>query len=337
MRSCKCALTGACCSDMSESSNTEILRRAEKEAVDGGTPSAFSWSFFSTMYPAVFLLLHLLSLRAVLTATVPVQPNLSAGRPNGPGFVDNDITANQSSLVYESPSAYTGPLNAQWSALCDGANFGTGLNLRSCVDAVQQLDRESTQVLSFAPREWTPKAKHLLPMRSSSGEPRRGAITSSADIIDDGGASRLLMLAGDGRCVIDVVSATKKSPPYYASTRMIWDAAMKVIQTCVDGRGVNDRGGYIGQVGKCPHNLPDSSDSALMNITYINVGSGRQGALVVIVRNYEPNVGCNRQMTGQNNCWLVLDSLPADRVPRTYGPEGTREIAVHTPFLWRAS
>ncbi|KAI4118674.1 MAG: hypothetical protein LQ345_001329 [Seirophora villosa] len=201
------------------------------------------------MYPAVFLLLHLLSLRAVLTATVPVQPNLSAGRPNGPGFVDNDITANQSSLVYESPSAYTGPLNAQWSALCDGANFGTGLNLRSCVDAVQQLDRESTQVLSFAPREWTPKAKHLLPMRSSSGEPRRGAITSSADIIDDGGASRLLMLAGDGRCVIDVVSATKKSPPYYASTRMIWDAAMKVIQTCVDGRGVNDRGGYIGQVG----------------------------------------------------------------------------------------
>ncbi|KAL9013397.1 MAG: hypothetical protein Q9173_001904 [Seirophora scorigena] len=167
------------------------------------------------MYAAVYLLLHLLSLRAVLAATIPVQPNLSAGSSDGAGFVDNDITANQSSLVYDSPSAYTGPLDAQKSVLCDGANFGTGLNLRSCVDAVQQLNRESTQILSFGPREVTPKAKYLLPMRSSSG---------------------------DGRCVIDVVSGTRNSPRDYASVRMIRDAATEIIQTCVDGRDVNDRG-----------------------------------------------------------------------------------------------
>ncbi|KAI4095760.1 MAG: hypothetical protein LQ344_001477 [Seirophora lacunosa] len=236
------------------------------------------------MYPAVSLLLHLLSLRVVLAATIPVQPNLSAGRPDGAGFVDNHITANQSSLVYDSPSAYTGPLNAQKSVLCDGANFGTGLNLRSCVDAVQQLNRESTQILSFAPREWTPRAKYILPMRSSSG---------------------------DGRCVIDVVSAANNSPPYYASVRMVRDAAMEIIQKCVDGRGVNDRGGFVGQVGI-------------------------RGTLVVIVRKYEPMVGCGKQPIGQNKCRLVLDSLPADRVPHTYGPEATKGIAVHTPSLWTA-
>lgn len=288
------------------------------------------------MYPAVSLLLHLLSLRVVLAATIPVQPNLSAGRPDGAGFVDNHITANQSSLVYDSPSAYTGPLNAQKSVLCDGANFGTGLNLRSCVDAVQQLNRESTQILSFAPREWTPRAKYILPMRSSSGKPRRGAITSSATIIGDGWASRLLMLAGDGRCVIDVVSAANNSPPYYASVRMVRDAAMEIIQKCVDGRGVNDRGGFVGQVGMCPHDLPDTSDSASMHITYTNVGLGIRGTLVVIVRKYEPMVGCGKQPIGQNKCRLVLDSLPADRVPHTYGPEATKGIAVHTPSLWTA-
>ncbi|KAI4184834.1 MAG: hypothetical protein LQ348_004485 [Seirophora lacunosa] len=195
--------------------------------------------------------------------------------------------------------------------MCDGANFGTGLNLRSCADAVQQLNRESTQILSFAPREWTPKAKYILPMRSSSGKPRRGAITSSATIIGDGWASRLLMLAGDGRCVIDVVSAANNSPPYYASVRMVRDAAMEIIQTCVDGRGVNDRGGFVGQVGI-------------------------RGTLVVIVRKYEPMVGCGKQPIGQNKCRLVLDSLPADRVPHTYGPEATKGIAVHTPSLWTA-
>lgn len=122
------------------------------------------------MYFAAYSWLQLVSFRLVLAATIPASPNLSAPTLDNASPPGNVASANQSDLGNASPSAYTGPLNAEKVVRCDGANFGTGLMLHSCADALKQFDVRSSKIVSFNQRGTFPKAEHALPMRTSSSE-----------------------------------------------------------------------------------------------------------------------------------------------------------------------
>ncbi|KAL8952126.1 MAG: hypothetical protein Q9222_001938 [Ikaeria aurantiellina] len=96
---------------------------------------------------------------------IPATNSLSVDE----SFLEDGVTFNGSSLSYGSPDQYTGPLNAQKVVMCDGANFGTGLDLLSCQDALKQLDKGHGKMMSFAQRGTSPRANQALPMRTSSG------------------------------------------------------------------------------------------------------------------------------------------------------------------------
>ncbi|KAL8901604.1 MAG: hypothetical protein Q9207_005116, partial [Kuettlingeria erythrocarpa] len=205
----------------------------------------------ATMYSALHLFLHLLSLRPLLAATIPATPNLSAPTLENAGFVDNEaISVNQSDLAI---GQYTGPFNAQKAVMCNGASFGTRLNLESCLDAVEQLDHRSPLPRSFGPRGTAPRGQVNLPMRSSSGESFSASLPTTARrrwMLFFCKGELLMLLAGDGRCVVDVVRrANAVTTLDYATFGQIWDAATKIIQVCIDGRAINDRGGFMGEVG----------------------------------------------------------------------------------------
>ncbi|KAI4198273.1 MAG: hypothetical protein LQ346_002813 [Caloplaca aetnensis] len=202
------------------------------------------------MYSALHLFLHLLSLRPLFAATIPATPNLSAPTLENAGSVDDGaISANQTDLAY---GQYTGPLDAQKAVMCNGANFGTGLNLVSCHEAVQQLDHGSSLVHSFGQRGTAPRGQVNLPMRASSGESFSASLPTARRrwMLFFGEGELLMLLAGDGRCVIDVVRRTNTVTTLdYATFGQIREAAMKIIQVCIDGRAINDRGGFVGEVG----------------------------------------------------------------------------------------
>ncbi|KAL8749643.1 MAG: hypothetical protein Q9184_006728 [Pyrenodesmia sp. 2 TL-2023] len=224
------------------------------------------------MYTSILLFLHLLSLRPLLAAVIPAAtPNLSAPTLGDAGVVDDEvINANKSDLAYE----YTGPLNAQKEPMCNGANFGTQLNLQSCLDALRQLDVGSPLIRSFGQRGTTPTGQVLLPMRSSSG---------------------------DGRCAIDVVRRADTKTLDYASFAQIQVAASTIMQMCIDGRGINDRGGFVGQV----------------------------------VRKYDPQVACTGPWRGKGDCSPVLDKWSVNTAPQTFGPAGQPGLGAKTPSIWR--
>ncbi|KAL8924225.1 MAG: hypothetical protein Q9208_004189 [Pyrenodesmia sp. 3 TL-2023] len=233
------------------------------------------------MYTSLFLFLHLVSFRPLLAATIPATPNLSAPILENASLVDDGVvSANGSELAYGS---YTGPLNAQKRPMCNGANFGTQMNLKSCFDALQQLDAGSPLVRSFGQRGTAPRGQVLLPMRESSG---------------------------DGRCVIDVVQRAYTETLDYATFGQIREAATSVIQMCMDGRAVNDRGGFVGQVGL-------------------------HGTLIVIVRKYDPQVACSGQWRGKGDCGPVLDKWSVNTAPQTFGPSRQQGLGGKTPSIWR--
>lgn len=74
------------------------------------------------------------------------------------------------------------------------------------------------------------------------------------------------MLAGDGTCVIDVVRRAKNVYSRdYATIGQIREAATKIIRGCLDGFAVNDRGGFMGHVGRLRLDLPEHPPSTWMD------------------------------------------------------------------------
>ena len=60
---------------------------------------------------------------------------------------------------------------------------------------------------------------------------------------------RLTKCIGNGKCVIDVVRYAGGPLRDVTTFRAIWEAAVRVIRTCVyHGEGLG-RGGYLGQIG----------------------------------------------------------------------------------------
>ncbi|KAI4285053.1 MAG: hypothetical protein L6R38_000949 [Xanthoria sp. 2 TBL-2021] len=117
---------------------------------------------------------------------------------------------------------YTGPAVTQEGVHCDGANYGTRLNPRSCDDALRQIDGDDRRVLTFGQRGLMPPAQQALPLRISSG---------------------------DGQCVIDVVRHSRGPARDAATFPTIKEAAARVVHFCVNGGEVGSRGGSVGQIG----------------------------------------------------------------------------------------
>ena len=117
------------------------------------------------MYTIVNIFLQIRFLRFVFAATIPVSSNLSPANSTG-----IDIVINGTGLSYDPSTQYAAPLNAKNIAMCDGANFGTRLDLRSCDTALKQLEKGSARDVSFGQRGSFPKAVQPLPMRTSGGE-----------------------------------------------------------------------------------------------------------------------------------------------------------------------
>ncbi|KAL8811289.1 MAG: hypothetical protein Q9200_001924 [Gallowayella weberi] len=144
-----------------------------------------------------FQILHL-----VLAATIPNQPTVSTQ------------STNDTKASFE----YTGPVESQLSAQCDGANFGSRLNETSCLDAWTRLPVGDDKAYLFGQRGSGLRAQFPLPSRSSSR---------------------------DGRCVIDVVHRINGPARDYVSLNEIRRAAGSVLLRCVHGDQMTKRGGFV--------------------------------------------------------------------------------------------
>ncbi|CAL8585087.1 hypothetical protein XPA_010665 [Xanthoria parietina] len=160
-----------------------------------------------------FLCLGLLSLDRVFAATIPPSSAIFASS------LDNAALTNLSKGF---SFQYTGPVIMQEGVRCDGANYGTRLDLQSCDDALRGLDGDDTRTLTFGQRGVLPRAQQTLPFRRSSG---------------------------DGRCVIDVVHSSRGPARDAATSLMIKEAAARVVHFCVNGGQGTSRGGYVGHIG----------------------------------------------------------------------------------------
>lgn len=110
------------------------------------------------------LCLGLLSLDRVFASTIPASSTIFASS------LDDAALTNQSMVANDTRFQYTGPAVTQEGVHCDGANYGTRLNPRSCDDALRQIDGDDRRVLTFGQRGLMPPAQQALPLRISSGE-----------------------------------------------------------------------------------------------------------------------------------------------------------------------
>lgn len=78
--------------------------------------------------------------------------------------------ANQSNLEINPAFQYYGPLEAHEAPQCDGANYGVGLELMSCLDALRPLQGDDAKIYTFGSRNLQPAPEIHLPYRASSGE-----------------------------------------------------------------------------------------------------------------------------------------------------------------------
>ncbi|KAL8809333.1 MAG: hypothetical protein Q9200_003503 [Gallowayella weberi] len=113
--------------------------------------------------------------------------------------------------------------------------------------------------------------------------------------------------SSDGQCVIDIVRHPRGPDRDAATFAAISEAAGRVIGKCMlDPHRAVNRGGSVGRIG-------------------------RDGNLVVIVREYSPRVVCGREWKGPGDCKQVLDRLAVSTVPEVFGPPGTSGVDVITP------
>ena len=112
----------------------------------------------------VFAFLGFLWITLLSAVIIPSEPAIFPSALDGAGLT------NQSMVTNDLRFQYTGPAFAQEEVQCDGANYGTNLDARSCGDALRHIDHYDTRPTTFGQRGSVPPSEQPLPLRRSSGE-----------------------------------------------------------------------------------------------------------------------------------------------------------------------